>query len=229
MEALTAMFAPSNLLANLCREIATLRQYDKKHPGENVDQYALRISSLFTRLLTEAARTTPPGKSTQTFAWERLKIAVFENGLLPAIRLEQIREDPAHSFASARDRARKHASNNLHGVNVTNFSSVVSTPLALKTQVETRLDNLQATIALMVKAPTPPKKQNRGRSKSERQATQGRRNNSTSRRERSSSRAKTPRSTRPSTCNFKHCMRPTTHKTEDCLFKKLAAKIGSDP
>ena len=42
VEALTAMFAPPNLLANLCREIATLRQRDEKHPGENVDQYALR-------------------------------------------------------------------------------------------------------------------------------------------------------------------------------------------
>ncbi|CAM9536871.1 unnamed protein product [Ascophyllum nodosum] len=121
VEALTATFAPTNLLANLCREIATLRQSDEKHPGENVDQYALRISSLFTRLLTEAARTTPPGKSAQICAWERLKIAVFENGLLPAIRLEQIRGYPANSFASARDRARKRASNNLHGVNVTNL------------------------------------------------------------------------------------------------------------
>ena len=133
VEALTAMFAPQNLLANLCRDIATLRQRDEKHPGENVDQYALRISSLFTRLLTEAARTRPMEKSSHTFAWERLKIAVFENGLLPAIRLEQIRKDPAHSFASARDRARKHASNNLHGVNVSNLSSVASTSPALKT------------------------------------------------------------------------------------------------
>ena len=39
VEALTAMFAPPNLLANLCRDIATLRQRDEKHPGENVDQY----------------------------------------------------------------------------------------------------------------------------------------------------------------------------------------------
>ena len=132
VETLTAMFAPPTLLANLCRAIVTLRQRDGKHPGENVDQCALRISSLFTRLLTEAARTTPIGKSPQFFAWERLKIAVFENGLLPAIRLEQIREDPAHSFASARDRARKHASNNLHGVNVSNLPSVVSTSPALK-------------------------------------------------------------------------------------------------
>ena len=211
-----------NLLANLCREIVTLRQRDEKHPGENVDQYALRISSLFTRTLTEAARTTPQEKSPQIFAWERLKIAVFENGLLPAIRLEQIREDPAHSFASARDRARKHASNNLHGVNVTNLSSVVSTPPALKTQLETQLDNVQATIASLIEAPTPPRKQHRGRSKSERQATQGRRDNSTSR-GRSSSKAKTPHSTRPSSCMFGHCMRPTTHKTEDCFFLKTGS------
>ena len=231
MKALTAMFAPPNLLANLCREIATLRQSDEKNPGENIDQYALRISSLFTRLLTEAARTTPLGKSPQIFAWERLKIDVFENGLLPAIGVEQIREDPAPSFASARDGARKHASNNLHRVNVKNLSSVVSTPPARKTQLETQLDNVQATIALLIEAPTPPKKQNhRGRSKSERQATQGRRDNSVSRRYRSSSsRAKTPRSTRPSTCMIEHCMRPTAHKTEGCLFKKLAAKTGSDP
>ena len=126
VEALTAMFTPPNLLANLCREIATLRQSDEKHPGENVDQHALRISSFFTRLLTEAARTTPQTKSAQIFAWEGLT-AVFENGLLPSIRIEQIREDPANSFSSARDRARKHASNNLHGVNATSLSSVVPT------------------------------------------------------------------------------------------------------
>ena len=227
VEALTAMFAPPNLLVNLCRDIATLRQRDEKHPGENVDQYALRISSLFTRLLTEAARTRPIEKSSHIFAWERLKIAVFENGLLPAIRLEQIREDPAHSFAVARDRAQKHASNNLHGVNVSNLSSVARTSPALKTQLETRLDDVQATIASIIDAPTPPRKQHRGRSKSERPVTQGRRENSTSRAK--SNGKKASRTTRPLTCTFQHCMRPTTHRTEDCLFKKLAEKIGSDP
>ena len=182
VEALTAMFGPPNLLANLCREIATLRQSDEKHPGENVDQCALRTSSLFTRLLTEAACTTPP-KSAHIFAWERLKIAVFENGLLPSIRIEQTREDLANSFTSARDRARKHASNNLHGVNVTNLSSIVSTHPSLKNQLDTRLDNAQATIASLVEAPTPPRQKKRGRSKSERHATQGRRDNSASTRE----------------------------------------------
>ena len=223
MEALTAMFAPPNLLANLCREIATLRQSDEKHLRENVDQYALRISSLFTRLLTEEARTTPPTESEQIFAWERLKIDVFENRLLPSIRIEQIREDLANSFASARDRARKHASNNSHGGNVTNLSSIVSTPPSPKNQLETQLDNVQGIIASLVEAPTPPRQKKRGRSKSERQATQGRRDNSASKRERSSNKAKTPRSTRPPTCTYEHCMRPTTHKTDECLFAKLAA------
>ena len=213
------MFAPLNLLVNLCREIATLTQSDEKHTGKNVDQYALRIGSLFTRLLAEAARTTPPTKSAQIFAWERQKIVVFENRLLPS---KQIREDPANLFASARDRARKHASNNLHGVNATNLSSVVSTPPPLKNQLETRLDDVQVTIASLVEAPVPYKHEKRGRSKSERQATQGRRDNSASKRERSSSKAKATRSTRP------HCMHLTTHKTEDCLFAKLTAKIGTE-
>ena len=228
VEALTAMFAPPNLLANLCRDIATLRQRDEKHPGENVDQYALRISSLFTRLLTEAARTIPIGKSPQFFAWERLKIAVFENGLLPAIRLEQIRENPAHSFASARDRAQKHVSNNLHGVNVSNLSSVVSTSPALKTQLETRLDNVRAIIVSIIDAPTPPRKQHRGRSKSERQVTQGRRDSSSSR-GKSNGKQKTPRSTRPSSCMYEHCMRPNTHKTDDYLLKNWQKKSGVTP
>ena len=80
MEALTAMFSPSNLLTNLCREIATLKHSDGKHPGESVDQYGLLISSLFTRLLAESARTTPPRKSTQSFGWERLRLLFLKTG-----------------------------------------------------------------------------------------------------------------------------------------------------
>ena len=94
VEALTAMFALPNLLANLCQEIATLRQRDEKHPGENVDQCALRISSLFTRLLTEAARTTPLGKSPQIFAWERLKRAVFKTGYFQRSDLNKYERTP---------------------------------------------------------------------------------------------------------------------------------------
>ena len=172
VEASTAMFAPPNLLANLSREIVTLRQSDEKHPGEIEDQYALRFCSLFTRLLAEAARTTLPRRNPLRFLLGRdLKIAVFENELLPLIRIEQIPEDSANSFASASDRARKHASNNLHGVNATNLSSIVSTPPTLKNQLETQFDNVQATIALLVEAPALPRQQKRGRSRLERQAT----------------------------------------------------------
>ncbi|CAN0008564.1 unnamed protein product, partial [Ascophyllum nodosum] len=105
-----------------------------------------------------------------------------------------------------------------------------SDPAALSDKVsmlETRLDDVQATIASIIDAPTPPRKQHRGRSKSERPATQGRRENSTSRAKNNGKKAS--RTTRPITCTFQHCMRPTTHRTEDCLFKKLAEKIGSDP
>ena len=97
------------------------------------------------------------------FAWERLKHAVFENGLLPPINNEQVRKDPVRASVPARGRARKHASNNLHRINSTTLSSVVSPPtLPLKHQLETRLDNVQATIASLVDA---SKHHERGRSR----------------------------------------------------------------
>ena len=40
---MTAMFAPPNLLSNLCRQIATMKQGDTEHPRKSVDQYALRV------------------------------------------------------------------------------------------------------------------------------------------------------------------------------------------
>ena len=59
VEVLTAMFAPPNLLSNLCIEIATVRQGGTEHLVKSVDQCALRISSLFTLLLAESKRTAP--------------------------------------------------------------------------------------------------------------------------------------------------------------------------
>ena len=150
--------------------------------------------------------------------------------LLPSIIIEQVREDSDNTFASARDRARKYASNTLHGVNATNLSSVVSTPsLPLKNQLEMRLDDVQAAIASLVEAPTPPKHHKCGRSITERRAAQDRQDRSVSRRDRSSSKTKSTRVTRPNTCNWEHCIRPNTHRTEGCLFAKLAAKMGADP
>ena len=50
--------------------------------------------------------------------------ATFENGLVPSIRLESIREDPPNTFQEARIRAKKHEANNLRGVSSTAPSTV---------------------------------------------------------------------------------------------------------
>ena len=148
-------------------------------------------------MLTKSKRTAPSTKLPEMFAWERLKIAVLENGLLPSIRNEQVLEDPAYTFASARDRARKHASNNLHGFNFTNLSLVVSTPASpLKNQLETRLDDVQATIASLAEV---PKHHKRGRFNTERRAIHGRQDFSVPRRDKSSSKDKLTSATRPNT------------------------------
>ena len=104
------------------------------------------------------AQPSNPRRAVQCFACEQLKVAVFKNRLILSIRTEQIRENLANSFASARNRACKHASTNLHGVNATNLFSVVSTPPSpLKTQLETRFDDVQATIVSLVEALAPPR------------------------------------------------------------------------
>ena len=140
-----------------------------------------------------------PEHAVDFFACERLKVAVFGNKLILSIRTEQIRENLSNSFASARNQACKHASTNLHGVNATNLFSVVSTPPSpLKTQLETRLDDVQATIVSLVEAPAPPRNHKRGRSKTERRANQSRQGNSVSRRGRSRCKAKA--ACRSSTC-----------------------------
>lgn len=110
---------------------------------------------------------------------------------------------------------------------MTNVSSVVSTA-PLKNQLETRLDNVQATIASLVDAPAS-RQPKRGRSKTDRRAAAGRQDNKPSRRERSASKGKSSSGgTRPVTCKYEHCMLPTTRQTVDCLFAKLAEKIGTD-
>ena len=112
----------------------------------------------------------------------------------------------------------------IHGINATNVSLVVSTPTTpLENQLEMRLDDVQTTIASLVEV---SKHHKRGRSKTECRTTHGRQDNSVPKRDKSSSsKGKSIRVTRPNTSNFKHCMRPNTHKMENCLFVKLAAKI----
>ena len=61
-----------------------------------------------TRLLAEAARSAPAHLSPHEHAWDVFLTATFENGLLPGIRLDSVREDPPNSFQEARIRAKKH-------------------------------------------------------------------------------------------------------------------------
>ena len=165
------MFAPPKLLSNLCRETATVRHGGKEHLGESVDQYAFCISSLFTRLLAVSKPTASSTQKSEMFAWECLKLAVFENELLPSIRHEQERRDPVRTFAAARDGSRNHVSNIWDGANSINLSSVVSTPAPiLKHQVETRLEVVQGTFVSLVEV---SKYHRRGRSKPERRTIHG--------------------------------------------------------
>ena len=63
--------------------------------------------------------------------------------MFPSIRNEQVREDLVRTFAAARNRALKHTSNNVDGVNTIHLPLVVSTPASiLKSQLETRLDGV---------------------------------------------------------------------------------------
>ena len=111
---------------------------------------------------------------------------------------------------------------------IQNLSSVVSTPTTpLENQLETCLDEVQATIASLVEA---SKHHKHGCSKTECRATHSRLDDSLPRRDKSSSKGKfTHCVTQSNTCSYEHYRRPTTHETEDCLFAKLAAGIGADP
>ena len=109
----------------------------KKPLEKCVHQYALRINSVFTGLFDESKLAASSTPSPDIFCLGTSEVAVFENRLPPLIRNEQVREDSVRTFAAARDRAHKHASNNLHGVSTIHVSSVVSTPTpVLKNELE---------------------------------------------------------------------------------------------
>ena len=151
---------------------------------------------------------------------------MFENALRPSIRNEQVREDSVRTFAAAR--AHKHASHNVHDVNTTHLSSVVSAPTQfLKNQFETRLDKVHATVTSLVEGP------NAINMVSLRQNIRAlvvvrRKTPRAHRIDKKSRKNKSTRATHPSTCAYEHCMHPATHKTEGCLFTKLTAKIEAD-
>ena len=87
--AFTTLFAPANRISLLARDVMTLQATS----DETVDEYALRVSQAYSRLLAEAERTAPPNTNSYKHAFNQALIASFENGLQPAIRVEMIRED----------------------------------------------------------------------------------------------------------------------------------------
>ena len=105
--AFTFLFSAPNRISVLAREIATIKQTE----GQSVDTYSLKVTQARTRLLAEAARSAPAHLSPHEYAWDVFLTATFENGLLPGIRLESVREDPPNSFQEARIRAKKHEAN----------------------------------------------------------------------------------------------------------------------
>ena len=93
-----------------------LKQLSTTTAKQSTDYFPLTVSGLFSRFLTEAKCVAPTHHTPDAFAWEALKITVYENGFLPSIRNEQIREDLARTLTAVRERARNHESDNLHGV-----------------------------------------------------------------------------------------------------------------
>ena len=77
-------------------------------PMQATDDFSLEVTACFTHFLNEARRV-PSANSTHETAWSVLKIALFEAGLEPTIRLEMLKEDASRTYAGSRARAKKHA------------------------------------------------------------------------------------------------------------------------
>lgn len=91
---MTTLFAPPERIHNLARNVATL----EAKANESVDEYSLRVSQAYARMLAEAERTVPPNMTAYEHVFNKSMIASFENGLPPNIRVEMIREDASQSF-----------------------------------------------------------------------------------------------------------------------------------
>ena len=103
--------------------------------------------------MAEARRLATAGMSPFEHAWSVFTTASFENGLLPHLRLELVREDPAVSFQESRARAKRHEANNLRGVKPTpdpipNPTPAVAQTSALSTpQYDQKMAAMETTIA----------------------------------------------------------------------------------
>ena len=140
--AFTFLFSAPNRLSVLAREIATIKQSE----DQTVDSYSLKVTQARTRLLAEAARSAPSHLSPHEHAWDVFMTATFENGLLPSIRLESIREDPPNTFQEARIRAKKHEANNLRGVTSSQPATVSSVAHPEPPQLQNTVSSNTATI-----------------------------------------------------------------------------------
>ena len=109
--AFTNLFSPANRIVLLARTIANL----KLGSSAPVDSYGLRVTQAYARLLAEAKRTAPPNVSPYKHAWQTSLMATFENGLIPPVRVELLREDPSLSYQASRTRAKNHETNALRG------------------------------------------------------------------------------------------------------------------
>ena len=142
--AFTTLFAPANRISLLARDVMTLQAKS----DESVDEYALRVSQAYSRLLAEAERTAPPNTSSYEHAFNQALIASYENGLQPEIRVEMIREDASQSFMASKARARKHEANKLRSAaspSSTAVSSLYHPPQLedVAARLEQRLDRLE--------------------------------------------------------------------------------------
>ena len=125
VNAFTTLFVPAYRMSLLAQEFATLKQ----DPQQSVDTYALKVTKARSRLMAEARRLAPAGMPSFENAWSVFTTASFVNGLLPHLRLELIREDPAVTFQESRPRAENHEANNSRGINPTAPTTTPTPPV----------------------------------------------------------------------------------------------------
>ena len=147
--AFTTLFAPANRISLLAREVMTLQA----KLGEGVDMFSLRVTQAYARLIEEAKRTAPPNISPHEHALEQAKIASFENGLPPEVRVELIREDPSQTFMKSKARARKHEANKMRSVSDSASTSIsaLSNPPPHTQMVEQQCEILHQISALQAR------------------------------------------------------------------------------
>lgn len=242
VSAFTTLFAPANRMSLLAREFATLKQ----DPKQSVDTYALKVTKARSRLMAEARRLAPAGMTPFEHAWSVFTTASFENGLLPHLRLELIREDPAVSFQESRARAKKHEANNLRGVKPSPDPIPNPTPTAAQTsalstpQYDQKMALMETTIASLSSSMENLKRgrtnastlRERSSTPARRQQKKTQRNSSNNNNRNSSNNSNINANNDASTavvvdtCNYPKCKYPDSHTRENCGLRKAHIRHG---